>query len=285
MSQIHIPVLLEEVINGLNISVGKIYIDATVGQSGHTKEIVRKGGKVLGIDRDPETIEALRNRKEEFEGKAIFVAGSFANIEEIAQENGFGNVSGILFDLGYSSWQLDKSGRGFSFSRNEPLDMRFDQKTQEIQASDVVNRMSKEELTELISIYAEEEFSEKIVGALSKARPIYTTGELVKALESAIPGYDNIRHFARIFQALRIAVNNELGALKKALPQAISLVEKGGRVEIISFHSLEDRIVKQFFKDRQDIKIITKKPITASREEMKKNSRSRSAKLRIAEKI
>ncbi len=288
MKRTHVPVLLKEVVEGLQVKPGKSYIDATVGFGGHTVEIVKKGGTVLGIDRDPETIQRLKESKEQgIKEKLVLANGSFGDIDKIAGENGLAEVDGILFDLGYSSWQLDESGRGFSFSKDEPLDMRFDQKTQDISAADVVNKMIRSELREVISTYAEEEHADRIVHAIVSARPIKTTAELVLVLDAAIPGQDKHRHFARIFQALRIAVNNELGILKKSLPLAVSLLKSGGRLEVISFHSLEDRIVKQFMRDQTDktLKVITKKPITATDEEIEQNSRARSAKLRIAEKI
>jgi 16S rRNA (cytosine1402-N4)-methyltransferase len=281
MRQEHIPVLLLEVIDALQVRPGNKYIDATVGLGGHTKEIVNKGGNVLGIDRDPETIEKLRI------SNVKTVVGSFANIGELAKQNGFLDVDGILFDLGYSSWQLDKSGRGFTYTKDEPLDMRFNPKTQEIQARDVVNKMPKNELIDVISTFGEEEQAEKIVEHIIRSRPIATTGELSKILEKAVTGQDRQRHKARVFQALRIAVNNELGSLKKALPEAVAQLKKDGRLAVISFHSLEDRIVKQFLKEQEGktLRIINKKPIIASREETYKNSRSKSAKLRIAQKI
>jgi len=286
MKEEHIPVLLTDVIEALHIAPGKKYIDATVGLGGHTREIVAHGGIVLGIDRDGETIGKLRVKSEELRVENLtLVQGSFARIKTFAEEKGFTQVSGILMDLGYSSWQLDQSGRGFSFAKDEPLDMRYDLKTQEITAADVVNSMSPDELLETISTLGEEERAQKIVYAITRARPIQTTAQLVKALEKAVP-YERERHLARIFQALRIAVNNELGAIKKALPEAVSLLKPGGRLAVISFHSLEDRIIKQFYKDNEKtLKTITKKPITATWEETKRNSRARSAKLRVAEKL
>ena len=185
----------------MHIAPGKKYIDATVGLGGHTREIVAHGGIVLGIDRDGETIGKLRVKSEELRVENLtLVQGSFARIKTFAEEKGFTQVSGILMDLGYSSWQLDQSGRGFSFAKDEPLDMRYDLKTQEITAADVVNSMSPDELLETISTLGEEERAQKIVYAITRARPIQTTAQLVKALEKAVP-YERERHLARIFQA------------------------------------------------------------------------------------
>lgn len=283
MKQEHIPVLLNEVIEALRIVPGEKYIDCTVGLGGHTREIVKGGGIVLGIDRDAETIQKLK--ESELNEHVTLVQGSFASIKELAGEKGFNQVSGILLDLGYSSWQLDSSGRGFSFTKDEPLDMRYDLKTQEITAADVVNKMSIVELIETIGTLGEEEKAVKIAQAIVRARPIHTTSELVQALDKTIY-HEKERHLARIFQAIRIVVNNELGIIRRTLPDAVSLLRPGGRLVVISFHSLEDRIIKQFYKDNEGvIKTVTKKPMTATWEETKKNSRAKSAKLRIAEKI
>lgn len=286
MRQEHIPVLLQPVIEGLRVMPGKKFIDATFGLGGHSKEIARLGGIVLGIERDPETIAKLRVKSYELRvGNITIRQGNFRNIRMIAQEEGFTRVDGILFDLGYSSWQLDKSGRGFSFSKDEKLDMRYDPEKQELTAALLVNKTSRDELVDIISKYGEEELSGTIVDNIIRFRPFRTTGELVLAIETTLRGPDKVRHLARVFQALRIAVNDEMGSLKEALPQAVSLLVPGGRIGVISFHSLEDRIVKQFLKEQKTLKVITKKPIIASEEEIRTNTRSRSAKLRIGEKI
>lgn len=284
----HIPVLLKEAVEGLQVQEGEKYIDCTVGFGGHTLEIVKQGGIVLGVDRDPETIQRLKDsRIQGFKDQIQIRQGNFKDIKEIAKEASFNQVSGILFDLGYSSWQLDKSGRGFTYTKDEPLDMRFDPKTQEIRAQDILNKMPAEELIEIITTYGEEEHGKKIGEAIVRTRPIETTGQLLALLDTVLSVPGRQRHAARIFQALRIAVNNELGALKKALPEAVELLRPRGRMAVISFHSLEDRIVKNFLKDQENktLTIVTKKPIIAGWPEIRQNSRSRSAKLRIAEKL
>ena len=278
--RVHRPVLLKEVISALNVKRGKKYIDATVGSGGHTWEILKRGGRVLGIDCDPEAIRILKteNRKQKTENrKLIFVQGNFKDLKKIAKTHRFNKVAGILFDLGLSSWQIEESGRGFSYLRNEPLDMRMDPALK-VTAAEIVNSLTKEELYEIFAQFGEEVNSWAIANAIVRARPLKTTKEL-----AGVVGNDASR-LARVFQALRIVVNNVIENLKKALPQAIELLEKGGRLVIISFHSLEDRLVKFGFKNK-NLKIITKKPIKPSKEEIIVNPRARSAKLRIAERI
>lgn len=285
MRQEHIPVLLKEVLEALNITPGKKYIDVTVGLGGHAFEIVKRGGIVLGVDRDPETIEKLKESRDQgIKEKLVLISGSFGDIAQIAKENGFEQIAGILFDLGYSSWQLDQSGRGFTYAKDESLDMRYDLKTQIITAADIVNTATKEELVDILSTFGEEEHADRIVTKLIRSRPLGTTNQLVISIKTAVRDEEN-RHTARVFQALRIAVNDELDELKKALPVAIDLLETGGRMAVISFHSLEDRIVKQVLKESEKVTIITKKPIVSTFEETKQNSRARSAKLRVAQKI
>jgi len=270
---LHKPVLLKEVIKVLNIRKGKKYIDATFGGGGHTKEILERGGVVLGIDWDPETIEKQITKNKEL----ILEKGNFKNLRQIAKRRGFEKVAGILFDLRLSSWQIEKSGRGFSYLRDEPLDMRMDP-NQKLTAVDIINTSSKEELDEIFTRFGEEINSGAIANAIVSARPIKTTRELAELI-----GKD-VGKLARTFQALRIIVNDELDNLKTALLQAIELLEKEGRLVIISFHSLEDRIVKFALKD-SNLKIVTKRPIRSSREEIKANVRARSARMRAAERI
>lgn len=262
----HIPVLLNEAIQGLNVAPGKRFIDATYGGGGHAKEIERRGGEVLAMDVDSDT-------------KAT-VIGNFRNIEKIAREHGFSNVNGILFDLGVSSHQLDTEERGFSYRFTDaPLDLRLNQSKGET-AAQLVNRASSEELYEIFTRFGEEELARTISHDIVRARaiaPIETTGDLVRIVGSH-PGT-----LSRVFQALRIAVNDELEALKEGLLGAEKLLDKNGRLVVITFHSLEDRIVKQFMQ-RDQWRVITRKPIASSWGEQKENPRSRSAKLRIAEK-
>jgi 16S rRNA (cytosine1402-N4)-methyltransferase len=286
----HKPVLLKEVIECLKVEKNKNYIDCTIGEGGHAIEILKKNGprgKVLGIEIDPELYKKLKGEKLE---RLILVNDSYCNLEKIVKKLNFKKVAGILFDLGISSWHLEKSKRGFSFLREEPLDMRFDP-NQSLTAEKILNEWSEREIEKILKDYGQEKFAKKISRMICKerkAKPIKTTHQLVKILERATPvWYQRKRiHFAtKTFQALRIAVNKELDNLKNALPKALEVLESEGRLAIISFHSLEDRIVKNFFKENFKkglIKIITKKPIRPSFEEIKKNPRSRSAKLRAA---
>lgn len=311
----HIPVLLQEVLYYLDVRPGGRYIDATIGMGGHAKEIVKKGGMVLGIDRDPSVIPHLMQDPDlsasggRFRGNdndIIVVQGSFSEIKRIAGENGFTEADGILFDLGMGSHQLDDPARGFSFQREGPLDMRYDRgltqtgRGQTRTAEYIVNIYSEKELVRIFREYGEErKFAKKVARAMvaaRKIRPLETTTEL----------YNLIKHPStarRIFQALRIEVNQELENLEKALPQAVELLKGGGRLVVVSFHSLEDRIVKNFFnretKDcicppefpvcrcqaKASLRILTKKPVPASEQETKINPRSKSAKLRVAIKI
>lgn len=296
MSSFHTPVLLKEVVEYLKIEKGKKYIDATIGGGGQTIEIVKRGGIVLGIDVDQEAIGYLKEKLKIW-GRLTLVKGNFKDIDKIAQENGFENVSGVIFDLGVSSHQLEKPERGFSFQKEGPLDMRMD-KDLAVQAKDIIQVLTKGELYELFSKLGEESnarrISEFIVSA-RKIKPIETTEDLALIIESVYRMKKNASSaFARasadkkVFQALRIAVNDELNALKEALPKAVKLIEEKGRLLVISFHSLEDRIVKRSFNEfsqRGLGRIITKKPITATVEEINRNIRSRSAKLRVLEKI
>lgn len=285
----HIPVLLAEVLSGLAVTKGKKYIDATFGFGGHTSAMLKRGAKVLGIERDEETIEEAQKLLTLSTGeknRLTLVHGNYASLSTIAATHGFGSVDGILFDLGYSSWQLDKSGRGFRFSGNEPLDMRFDRSYQTLTASELINRSSKEKIEEVLTRYAEEEQGGEVAVALLRARPIMTNSDLLKVLDRVF-GNGSRRRAARVFQALRIAVNDELALLKTALPQARELLVPGGVLAVISFHSLEDRIIKRYLKthDETGFRLITKRPITAGQKEIRENARSKSAKLRLATRI
>lgn len=313
----HIPVLQKEVLEYLDPKPGGNFIDCTIGEGGHTTAILRRngpGGKLLGIEIDSEICKRLeeqmaeflisldakqtpRRADSQFPKRLILVNDSYANLKEIVEKLKFGPVHGILLDLGMSSWHLEKSGRGFTFLKEEPLDMRYSVKSQIsnlkcqncLTAEKIVNRYPENEIEKILREYGEERFSKRIAKEIieeRKIKPIETTFGLIEVLRRAIPlKYHRQRiHFAtRTFQALRIAVNDELNNLKKVLPQIIEILSPGGRIVIISFHSLEDRIVKNFFKEKsQFIKILTKKPITATKQEIKINPRSRSAKLRAA---
>lgn len=299
-SVFHEPVLFDAVIKGLNIKKGHKYIDATLGGGGYTWEIVRRGGIVLGIDVDREAIEHVKNFKV---GKEIFLErGNFAHLKKIAEKFGFVEVSGIIFDLGMSSFQIERSGRGFSFEKDEPLDMRMN-RNQELTAADIINRSCREELYEIFSKFAEELHSRAVADAIFRARtvkgPIKRTGQLVDIVRQVIGKNQRKKDkkldkrlyqkdLARIFQALRIVVNKEIENLKKGLLQAVDLLQTGGRLAVLSYHSLEDRLVKLRFKQEErsgNLRVLTKQPIRADRFEVRLNRRARSAKLRIAERI
>ena len=298
----HIPVLYQEVLAGLQIKPGGRYIDGTVGGGGHARGILvasAPDGELLGIDADPMAVALAGEQLAEFAGRVTLVQGDFADLEEIAEEHGFCPVDGILLDLGLSSLQLEAAGRGFSFQLDGPLDMRFDP-SQMTTAADLVNTLSREELADILFRYGEEPQSRRIARAIVAERPINTTGELAALVSASVGRRRGIHPATQTFQALRIAVNEELECLAAALPQALRLLGPGGRLAIISFHSLEDRLVKQFFRNeardcvcppeipvcvcdhRATLGIVTKKPIRPSAEEVAANPRSRSAKLRIA---
>lgn len=283
----HVSVLLQETIDGLKIQKGKKYIDATVGAGGHTRAIVEHGGEVLALDQDTDALEEAKRNLASLPVTVVY--GNFAKIEEIAREAQFGNVAGILFDIGVSSHQLDSAERGFSFLQDSPLDMRMDSNLQ-VTAADLVNGLNKGELAELFFKYGEEKFAHRIAQNIVRQRekgPITTTKELADVIYRSYPVKGKIHPATKVFQALRIAVNDELNSLSDALPQALELLISGGRIAVITFHSLEDRIVKYIFKDfaqRGLGTIITDKPIEPSLSEQEGNRRSRSAKLRIFEK-
>lgn len=294
MSDYHIPVMLKEALRDLQIKKGRWYVDCNLGGGGHTTGILEAGGNVLGIDLDPDAIwEVTKNLKHYLdEGKLKLANTNFANIADAVKDNGVVQVSGVLFDLGVSTHQLEEAQRGFSFNADAPLDMRMDN-SKGVSAKDLVNGLYEKELAELFWKLGEENFSKPIAREIVKYREkksIETTNELAQIVLSVRRRSPNDRtHPAtRIFQALRIAVNDELNSLKEALPNAFSVLEPGGRIAVISFHSLEDRIVKNYFKEldmQKAGKLITEKPIETSEEEASENPRSRSAKLRVIEKI
>jgi len=267
----HIPVLQKEVLQILDPKPDQNFIDATIGLGGHSKAILQKTGpkgRVLGIEWDEQALKQIKSNK-----RLILINDSYANLKEIVEKNNFYPASGILFDLGVSSWTLEKSGRGFTFLKDEPLDMRFSLKNN-LTAEHIVNKYEETELVKILKEYGEERLAKVIVKRIIKQRPIKTTFQL----KQLIPRKTKPQ---RTFQALRIAVNNELENLKTGLEQAMQILEKQGRIAVISFHSLEDRIVKNFFKNN-NLQIINKKPITVSEQEIKHNYRSKSAKLRGA---
>ncbi len=328
----HIPVLQKEVIEYLDPKPNENFIDCTLGEAGHTLALLEKNkpdGKVLGIEIDPQLYEILkaseiknlprtepkvlvRGQKSpkqslrdatgqaKIKNRLILVNDSYTNLKEIVKKYKFEPISGILFDLGMSSWHLEKSGRGFSFLRNELLDMRYHNNTffhgrekmcNGLTAEEIVNNWPKEEIEKILREYGEEKFDQRIAKKIIETRrikPIKTTFQLVEMIRRATPSWyhhQKINFATRTFQALRIAVNDELNNLKMALPQALEILKPEGRLAVISFHSLEDRIVKNFFKENKPrLKILTKKPIFPSNEEIKVNPCSRSAKLRVAAK-
>ncbi len=289
----HIPVLVKEAIEALAVQPGGRYIDCTIGTGGHTAAILDKsspGGQLLGIDADPEAIKVAQTRLEAYGDSALLVNANFADLEAICFKYDFFPVHGILLDLGLSSLQLNGNGRGFSFQHDAPLDMRFSP-SQEITAADIVNTYSEAEVARLIYTYGEERQSRRIARHIVQQRPIKTTFQLAQTIQQATGGrHGKIHPATKTFQALRIAVNHELEHLETALKQAIDLLGFEGRLVVISYHSLEDRIVKQFMRressaDKARLRLINKRVITPSEEEVQLNPRSRSAKLRAAERI
>ena len=306
----HIPIMLNEIITGLNINPDGIYIDCTLGGAGHSTEIIKRlsqNGRLIGIDKDEEALSVCKERLSKFQN-VTFVHNDFKNIEEIFSELNLVQVDGVLIDLGVSSYQIDNAERGFSFNNNGRLDMRMD-KSQEFSAYEVVNNYSEEKLVKIFYEYGEESFAKQIARNIIKARaekPIETTFELKEIIENSIPKkilYKLGGASKKVFQAIRIEVNGELDKLNTTLEFLISKLKPGGRIAVLTFHSLEDRIVKNVFKQhstncicppkapicicnhKADVVLINKKPIVASSEEMKQNSRSTCAKLMIIEKI
>ena len=299
----HISVLLNECIEGLNIKEDGIYIDGTAGGGGHSYEIAKrlKNGKLIAIDRDPDAIIAATKRLSGL--NAVVEKANFSEFENVLNKNNIEKIDGMLLDLGVSSHQLDTAERGFSFHKEAPLDMRMSQEG--ITAADLVNTLSEKELAKIFSDYGEEKFSYKIACAIVKQRPINTTTELANIIANAVPAkFKRDGHPARkCFQALRIAVNGELDVISGTLEKAFNKLKVGGRIAVITFHSLEDRIVKKTFLKlcegctcppdfpvcvcgkTPNAKLVNKKPILALDEELSVNPRSRSAKLRIIEKI
>lgn len=303
----HIPVLLNETIEGLDIKENGIYADGTAGGGGHSSEILKRltTGKLISIDRDPDAISVLTQRFKSNEN-SIIIKGNFSDIKELLQLRGVGRLDGVLLDIGVSSHQLDTASRGFSFHEDAPLDMRMSQSG--TTAEELVNTLPFEELRRIISSYGEEKYASSIAKGIVSAReqkPIKTTLELAEIIKQNVP--QKVRRDAhparKTFQALRIAVNDELGALEKGLDGAFEMLGKGGRLAVITFHSLEDRIVKQKMaswcqgctcpKDfpvcvcgnKPKARLVNKKPVCANETELNENPRARSAKLRICEKI
>ncbi len=292
----HIPVMLDEAISYLNLSPGRTIVDATVGTAGHSLKILERivpYGSLIGIDRDQESLVTAKDRLAEYSGNCELAYGNFMDLDKILRNLNISKVDGILFDLGISSVQLDDPGRGFSFKYEGPLDMRLDRNSY-ISAYDLINNLNEDELSELLWNFGQERWHNRIANSLVKERekhPISSTLELSNIVVKAIPykyRHSRIHAATRTFQAVRIAVNRELETLQKAIDKAIELLNKSARICVISFHSLEDRIVKLSFRSfasRGLIHIITPKPLTPTMAEINKNYLSRSAKLRVAERL
>jgi 16S rRNA (cytosine1402-N4)-methyltransferase len=307
----HTTVLLKETVDGLNINPDGIYVDCTLGGAGHSEYLVKQlspQGRLICFDQDTTAIENAKNRLAHYLDRVTFVHSNFRYLKDELYKLNINKVDGILYDLGVSSPQLDTPERGFSYHHDAPLDMRMDQ-TAELTAFHVVNEWSYENLVRIFFRYGEEKFSKQVARKIEEARkqaPVETTGQLVELIKEGIPAAARRKggHPAkRIFQAIRIAVNDELGAAEDSLVDAIDLLKVGGRISVITFHSLEDRLCKTLFKEASSLpdlppglpvipddmkpilKLITRKPILPSEEELAANNRSRSAKLRIAEKI
>lgn len=294
MSDYHIPVLLDEAIDFLNVSPGYWYIDCNLGGGGHTEEILIKGGYVLGIDLDKDAIIEVSQKLKDYiaDKRLILCQSNFSKIDEVINNLKLEKIKGVLFDLGVSSHQLEMGERGFSINYDAPLDMRMDNRGS-VKAVDLVNALHEGELTELLTKLGEEGFARKIAKAIVTYRGrkvIETTNELAQIIASVKPRSfkEKIHPATKTFQALRIAVNDELNSLREALPKAFEALSPGGRLVVISFHSLEDRIVKTTFQDlvkEKGATLLTKKPFTPSGKELVENPRSRSAKMRVIEKV
>lgn len=306
----HVSVLLDECIQGLNIRPDGIYVDGTLGGAGHSSEIVKRltTGRLIGIDRDPVALKAAGERLAPYADRVTLVHSNFCEIAHVLEDLGIEKVDGILLDLGVSSPQLDDGARGFSYMADAPLDMRMDS-GDSLSAYTVVNTWSYEELRRILYTYGEERYAPQIASMICRRReeaPIQTTLELVDIIRSAMPpaALREKQHPAkRSFQAIRIAVNDELGAVEKVMADAVPCLNSGGRLAVITFHSLEDRIVKTAMAEaakgctcppsfpvcvcgkKPKVKLVSRKPVTASGEELDRNPRARSAKLRICEKI
>jgi len=298
----HVPVLYREVLIGLQVRPGGRYIDATVGAGRHAAGILDTSapdGRLLGLDADPEAVTFARRALQRFGDRAIVVANNFRELKVTAIAHGFDQADGVLMDLGFSSRQLAAADRGFSFDKDGPLDMRLNP-NQGQTAAELLRDLSESELADLIWRYGEERYSRRIARAIVAARPVTTTGQLAELVAKKVGRREKIHPATRVFQALRIAVNDELRVLAEALPQARDLVRPGGRLAVIAFHSLEDRLVKQFYQQEArdcicppdipvcmcgheaTLEIVTRKPVRPSDEEVERNPRSRSARLRIA---
>lgn len=294
----HIPVMMNEVIEYLNLRPGQVIVDATIGTAGHSKAIlerIKPAGRLIGVDRDEESLGVSRERLKEFGDVVSLVHGNFVDIDAILKDLNIEKVGGILFDLGISSFQLEDPNRGFSFQNEGPLDMRLDRSSY-ISAYDLVNNLNEEEISAILWSFGQERWHNRIAHLLIKERerqPIATTSQLASIVIRSIPARYRHKHYrihpaTRTFQAVRIAVNRELEILGSALNKAIEILEIGARICVISFHSLEDRTVKLTFRQAASegkIKIVTPKPLVPEQAEIDSNPSSRSSKFRVAERI
>jgi 16S rRNA (cytosine1402-N4)-methyltransferase len=307
----HVPVMLNEAVDMLIVKDDGIYVDGTLGGAGHSEEILKRtseSGKLIGIDRDLDAINNAKIKLERYKDRVLLINSKFSSLKSILKDNGIDKVDGVLLDLGVSSHQLDEASRGFSYMHDAPLDMRMDSNSK-ITAQYIVNNYSEEELKDIIRDYGEERWASRIASFIVKERekaPIVSTYDLVDVIKAAIPAKarrDGPHPAKRTFQAIRIAVNRELEEIENVIPDIVDVLNEGGRISIITFHSLEDRIVKKAFKElanpctcppdfpicvcnkKPKIKILTNKPILPKKEEIENNPRARSAKLRVAEKL
>ena len=286
----HIPVMVNEVLQYLNINPNGIYVDVTVGAGGHSKHILNQlspTGTLVGFDRDNEALDLAKNTLSASPSRINLACASYHTFPSFLHSKGMSSVNGFLLDLGLSSMQLDDASRGFAFSKSGPLDMRFDQQS-DLDATSLINHSSEEEIANIIYEYGEERLSRRIAKSITNKRPISTVDELYEAIRTATPPQHRNKTLARVFQAFRIAVNQELEKLDSFLSSFMDSLLIGGRIVIMSYHSLEDRMVKHAFKSLKqagELKVLTKKPVMASDEEIQINPRSRSAKLRAAERI
>lgn len=304
----HIPVLENEVIKYLVTNKSGIYVDCTLGGGGHSLAILKNisnQGKIIGVDLDLEALDFAQERLKEYSEQVVLIHSNFVNIEKVLNDEGVFEIDGVLMDLGVSSHQIDSAERGFSYSASGPLDMRMN-KEQAFTAESIINNRDMEELVRIFKSYGEERYARPIAKAIVRGRNverIMNTEQLINIIATAIPGQLKIKSFARIFQALRIEVNQELTNLENALTKVLPFLKKGGRIVVISYHSLEDKIVKNFFKIHENpcicppdfptcvcgkkpsLHILTRRIVRSPENEIQKNIRSRSAKLRVAEKI
>ena len=309
MSVEHVPVLLEETVGGLALAPDVDSVDGTLGGAGHAEALLEAtgpSGRLLGLDADPQAVDRAAIRLARYAERAVLVQGNFRRLVTIAAERGFAGVQGIVLDLGLSSHELAEGERGFSFLEPGPLDMRMDPQGSELTAGEIVNEWAEDDLADTIYRFGEEPRSRRIARAIVAARPLGTTTELAHVVARAVGGRQSrgrLHPATRVFQALRIQVNDELAALEEVLPQAVTLLRPDGRLAVITFHSLEDRIAKQFIQreardcvcppdlpvcrcgHRATLRAVTGKPIRPSEREIRENPRSRSAKLRIAQRL